>query len=606
MTVKHLALTQAQNAIASKTRSTQSFSEAGAGLNVTVLDANGATLSTRTLDLTGATIPPSDFSCFNVSQVYNNCSFNVTAPSNSASVRVTVCPDVACVLPALNSGTVALNSSNFTAGAANAVSVTMAGVPASIAVFAQNPAPLSGSGASTIPLTVQVYDAEGAVILGPDAYPTPVTVTESDSTHTLLTAQSAANLEQQVNGQTPSPFTPPAPSASVSIASRYIQPLINYDGLGMTTTVITATIGAFTSAGLSIVPSTTPFATTYSPTVDTFPLSYTNPVTGTFVDSFGSTWVRYSGSATVSASVHMVNSSTFQPTGTAFALTPAGTKLTSLFITGPDGNQWATYCTPVSGTTCATGGFVKFALFANTFTYFPVASGVITTLVSNGTQSLIGVEQASSKLAVLTFPSPTTATEVNFAPPAGTTGSPAYLPAPQTIMKTGNGNMWVTENNVVGYTQTYITQVDGGGNKIAGTEQKLSPGSSLVQFYALGAAPGSSSTTITYGDNVLNGQLYTYNTATNVMTALAASPSLSAVPVPGSSYSVYDAHGNYWYESEDAFGNNRQMNRIDAVTKRVDTFVIQLSRVYNVTATATQIVVGGLNGTQSAVDTFTF
>jgi hypothetical protein len=349
----------------------------------------------------------------------------------------------------------------------------------------------------------------------------------------------------------------------------------------------------------------------------TFPSTSTQLVLGTSVDANGNIWANYGGLGNVSSALQELSPSTLQPTGAVFSLTPAGVFLATNFRTGPDNNLWATFCTPpASGGGCLStspGGYVQFNITTHVFAYFPTKSGTVSSFVPTAT-SLVGTEELASNIAVLPFngATPGTVNEVAFAPPAGLTGTPASLPEPRTITTTGNGKIWVTEHNTL--VQTFITQIDAGGNKIPGTENPLNSGSTNVTYVALAAPTSASSTTIMYTDIAENGELYTYDTAAKTFKGIAA-PSLNLVPINGQGFGVFDPKGDFWYLSFDEFGNGEMMNRIDANTGRIDSFGVffQIGNgvgfTNGVSITNTQIIVGGLAGPTnqtSAIDTFTF
>ena len=617
MTVRRLLTTSAQVLAANK-RSTKSFSQPALGLKIDVLDVNNVSLSTATFDLSNLQLNTSQ--CFQQSGIYTNCTVNATAPSTAATVRVTVCPDAACAQPFLDQGSVALITTgankNFTPGQANAVTVTMTGVPASVTMFAQNPAPFSGAGQVTIPLVVQVFDAEGAAILGPDAYSTPVTVSESDSSHTTLSVQAALNLDQQAaNGQggaaTPAPVPTPVqtPGPSVSIANRYVQPVLTFDGTGTTPTTITASIGSIVSPGLVIAPTLTSPTMALAGTLVTLGGSIT--AVSTSSDASSNVWVRYSAGSANTSGLQQLNANTFAPMNSVF-LPPTGTVVSGIWINGPDGGLWSTYCNRSTGV-CGAAGFIRFDTTAHTYSFFPATTGASIGQPINTGTSLIAPDQAHSGIAVLLFLglAATTASEVAWSPPPATTSlQPAFIPTPQTIEPTGHNNkFWVIENNSTAFAQTYVAQVDVSGNKMPATELKVSPGSSTVEYFAV-AAPNMSvgplSSTITFTDNVANGELYNFNTATGGLTQFSASANLGVIPVPGAAFGVYDAFGNYWYLTMDGGGASRAMNRIDVNTGRTDTLGIQLSSAADdVTLIGNNVIVSGSNNGVSSLFTFT-
>jgi hypothetical protein len=612
LTVRRLTTTPAQVLQANK-RTAKSISTVAAALKIEALTATGGSAATPVIQsLTDPTFLTS--SCVQ-STIYTDCTVPANVPSTSTGIRVSVCPDAACAQPALDTaGIVVLTSANFTPGTANnAITVTLTGVPVAIKVFAQNLTPTINpvAGSPPILLVVQVYDADGAAILGPDAYTQPVIVDATAAApNWTLSVVSAQNLDQFANG-TPAPaITPQANQATVTLANRYVQAQLNFAGGSTAPFTLTATMnnlpqGSITSS-LTITPTTSSTFSAFNGTQVAFPI--TNPATAVSVsqDTTATIWARFSAGAAPGVSVlQQLSPSTLQPTGAQFPVSPAGTAVEGLWVNGPDGQMWSTYCVR-SGNACSAAGFVQFNISGHVYAYFPLPAPVapatnpiVFQAVNTGT-SLIASD-SGSEIIVLPFTgsfpssSPGSTSSVAWAPPPATASAALPLvPAPQSIAQTGDGKLWVIENNATGGAQTYIAQVNAAGVKQPATESQMSPGSSLLQYIAYAANPTSGSTIIAMSDNALTGQVYTYDTATKVITAIASVSNLGTFPAQNFAIATYDSIGGLWFVSANAHGSGRTMNHIDPTRGRIDNLGINLPLAADdVTFVGGKIVVAG-------------
>ena len=131
------------------------------------------------------------------------CSVAVNAPVGADTFAETLYASTDGSGAPLSQSTTA---ATITAGIANVVNLALDGVVATITLALANAAPSAGSPAS-INLTVNVLDASGAAIIGPDPFANPIALTDSDtsgattlSKTTLLTPSDAANLTVAYTG----------------------------------------------------------------------------------------------------------------------------------------------------------------------------------------------------------------------------------------------------------------------------------------------------------------------------------------------------------------------------------------------------------------------
>jgi hypothetical protein len=598
-------LTRVATASSSAARSTKSLSFVAAGLKVVILDKTGATLATDIFDISGATFA-SGVSCYASNSNYNNCTISFDAPNATAALNVSACDDTKCQGNVLDTGTAQVT---FVVGAANAVSITLGGVAASLKLYAADQGPVVGT-SETIPLVVQLYDAAGAVILGPDNYVNPITVTDSDTSGTsglILTAV------QDFDFNTPSPQPGSAPAASVTVTSRYYQPSLVYQGTGTGTFSISAGTTGLTNASVTITPTTTAHAavSVYGPT------AYTVGTTGQQIDSViydgsGTPWAilrtpdpNNQGQYLASTSFQQLSNSTFAAVGQPYTIALSGVSgiiNPRHVIEGPDGNLWFT----------VKAGIVSFNKNSHAFTLYSTTSspGAIT---STGA-SVIATEPTSSIIASIPFSgSPpyatltltgTAANETTLAAPAGSnTSSLAVTPVPQYPSVTADGKIWITEFANLGGA-TYISQINADGTKIAGTENLVNPASPDVVLIPNAASTVSGATTIYYADNAGNGQYYVYDTATKSIATTFTSPTVSKVPQLGVDTAVAPSDGSFWFGVSDEFGNEIALYRRDP-SGRIDAIPYNLSYIYTLTLSPFgTIFFSGANGSTATTNKF--
>ncbi len=179
--------------------------------NSFVIDAaqTGAAPYHAVFDISGAVIGNGVNCTTDASSIYQTCVMQVRLPIGNDTLTVTT-----------NS---ARDGSGTTLGGAtipvtikdqqdNPIAITLDGIPKSIRVFVSDPSPVVKSATQSLALTVQLYDAAGAILLAPQNFTQPVVVTDGDTSSgtSLFTGQSQ-NSTQRYNGTAPSPqpTTPP-------------------------------------------------------------------------------------------------------------------------------------------------------------------------------------------------------------------------------------------------------------------------------------------------------------------------------------------------------------------------------------------------------------
>ncbi len=136
------------------------------------------------------------------------CTLSVAAPSGPDTFGIKLFQTTNGSGPVLSQGTA---SATIVTAQNNIVRLTLDGVVASVALTLAN-SPIATQGTkSTIGLTVNVKDAAGNIIVGPDPYSFPITLTDSDSTTTSISTTSlqspadAANITVDYDGGALSP-----------------------------------------------------------------------------------------------------------------------------------------------------------------------------------------------------------------------------------------------------------------------------------------------------------------------------------------------------------------------------------------------------------------
>jgi len=618
MTIKRLIAPTVSNQSAG--RSARTISQTAHGLKLEALGATGTAAYTTVYDLTATSTTQAIAACQIPIGIYTTCSVDFTPPLSTTAVRVSVCPDISCASGTLlSSGTVALTSSNFVKGMANAISVTLTGIATKMSIAAADPAP---AGNKSIPIAVQLYDASGSVILGPDAYAGDVTLTSSDPAQTLtLTAvpnldqQTAIGAAQNQGSATPTPIPQPSssPSVSVTFNARFLQPVLAFTGTSTTPAFMLS--ASYSPAGGTPLTATLPITPMSINNHNTPGGSTLISVTGTTQvysvrqDSAGNAYALAAFGSGKNAGFVALAPSTYA-TGTAYPITfsnvmtntPGTVRNIGRAITGPDNNLWFTYCVRSVSTGACTSdaGFAKFDIMTHLYTEYPSKSGTtVGELVSTGS-SLVAATTGSTvtpSIEVLPFSSgvPGTMNEVPFAPIAGTTSTtnPLTVPAPEAIVQIGTST-YVVENDhaglplTSGVSPTYIAQIDAAGNKIANTETVVNPAAPGLQLVFI----ASSATAIYFTDTAYDGQVFSYDPSSKVTTSFSI-PNLSRTQAFGRDQFVIDGVGNFWFVQFDVNGGSRQVIMRDPLGTFNQANTSSLNFYNRLTTNGTQVFMSG-------------
>lgn len=136
--------------------------------------------------------------CTLISGGGRTCTVALSAPVGSDTfTEITYASATGTGAPLSQSKTAA----TIVAGKANAVSITLDGIVASIALTLANTSPTEGTPA-TIPLTVNFNDASGAAIIGSDPFVNPITLTNSDGSGATTLSKTTLNSPADAAGLT--------------------------------------------------------------------------------------------------------------------------------------------------------------------------------------------------------------------------------------------------------------------------------------------------------------------------------------------------------------------------------------------------------------------
>jgi hypothetical protein len=182
-----------------------------------------------------------------------NCSAASGGLVCTATVSAPVGPDTfsETLYSATNTGGSVLSQGRTTttivAGKANTVTLTLSGVIASLSLSFTGSAPVSGT-KSTVGLAVNFLDAAGESIIGPAAFATPVTLTDTDTSgSTTLSSGTTTGSTLTLNY--------PADASALSL---------NYNGsTSFSKAVIAAVAGSIAAANLTLTPQA-PSAVTFN------------------------------------------------------------------------------------------------------------------------------------------------------------------------------------------------------------------------------------------------------------------------------------------------------------------------------------------------------
>ncbi|HEX3467026.1 MAG TPA: hypothetical protein VHT05_02880 [Candidatus Elarobacter sp.] len=564
-------------AASSKNRAAQEFS---INANSLVVDSvqNGTQPYHVVFDISGAQI--NNLNCgTDSSGLYTICSTQVQLQLGTDAVTVSTNSARDGSGSTLGSATITTTVLN---NQDNPISVTLDGVAASMRLAVSDPNPATGS-AANLPLTVQLYDASGAVFIAPQTYVNAVTLTDGDASgHTKLYTQQSQNSTQRYFG-TPVPTATTAPATTVSVPDRYTQPFLSYDGTAIGAFQITATYGSL-SASVTVTP-----ATSAARTAGTAYHTYTqasgqarlyDPV----YDASGNLWVTVSG-----GSIASVNTTTYA-VGTTYTL-PAGVGKRTLRapVRGPDGAIWATSATVSNGAATAPYYVTRFDPSTHAFTDYATNDQVLH-LVSTPS-GLWGAERTISKLWQLAFTGTTPAASANEYPVSGPSvsdTSPVLAPLPTRVFPSSDGNLWVIETSYASVNGTWIAKYSTSGTKISENLVLASAPDDILDAAAIDANGRIWLANVSTFNEFVRYDTSSQTATTFVVPRLYGQDAWSEL----TQYDAVDGSGNFWFVNS----LDGRLGRIDASSGRVDLLTGAGGNYYGVAVSGSTLVMAGYNG----------
>jgi hypothetical protein len=258
---------------------------------------------------------------------YVTCDVSAFFPSGEQTIGVTLYDQTGAQGNALSTAT---TTANIVAGSITYISVTLEGVVASavIRIDGQTTASVPEGVATTLPLTVSAYDADGHLIIAPGGYDatTPVTLTDSDTS-------GATSI------------------APTSISGPGVGATLSYNGGNISSAIVTAKVGGSAQAN----PVTLMVVATASPTPSPTPAPQVSPASLSFSSGASQTITvqepNYTGSLTASSgntTVATVSPSSANGPTATFTVQPIGGGTTTISVTDSLGNT-ATVNVSVNG-----------------------------------------------------------------------------------------------------------------------------------------------------------------------------------------------------------------------------------------------------------------
>ena len=436
----------------------------------------------------------------------------------------------------------------------NQISVTLDGVVKKIALFVSDPNPATGTSVN-LPLTVQLYDATGTVMIAPQNYTQPVVITDPDTgTSTALYTQASQNSTQRYNGTSVN-TTPSAKAKTISVPDRYTQPFFSYDGTTSAAVTLTATFGAF-SATATVTPSAQAARTAgANPHTYTLPSSVPRPFDPVF-DNAGTLWTTVSGGA-----IAQLDPTTRQVTAT-YAIPGTGRSFRAVTL-GPDGAIWGSSGTFSNGATTAPWYVTRFNPSTHVFTDYPTADQVLHLVATPS--GMWGAERNISKLWQLPFngtTAGTTANEYSVAAPPGSDSNPVLASLPTRVFPSADGNLWVVKTSFATVNGAWLAKYSTTGTLISEGRVNSAKPTAILDSQAIDSTGG-----IWFVDVTSANEFERYDTATATVKTFAV-PRLYGSDARSSftKYVTLDAGDNLWFVNS----LDNRLGRIDHATGRVD------------------------------------
>jgi streptogramin lyase len=554
----HATLTYTRLATAAGTAessSKRSTRELSAGANSLVIDAaqTGAQPYHAVYDISGGVIGNGVTCTADVSGIYVTCSMQVRLPIGNDTLTV--------------STNTARDGSGTTLGSAtipvtivdaqdNPIAIRLDGAVASMKLFAADPAPPTGTGAN-IALIVQLYDASNTVLIAPQNYTQPVSVTDNDTSgSSSLYTLAMQNSTQRYNGTSPANTSPSPTAKTVSVPDRYTVAYVSYNGASSSPFTVTATFGNLTATA-TISPSA-PAARTAGSGAATHNLANTVRSYDPIYDSTGQLWVTQTGGkiASIDAS--------YTVTGTYTVTTASVTRSLRAPVLGPDGAFYMDSATVSNGVATAPYYVTRFDPSTHAFTDYTTNDQVLHLTVANG--SIVGAERTIGKVWTLPFSGTTPGTPAEFtvSTPAGVTDTtPALLPLPTRVYPSGDGNLWVVETSYAAVNGTYLAKYSPTGTKLSETPVDPQHPDRELDAQAYDAAHGS----IWFVDLRNLNEFVRDDVASGTLTTIAV-PRLYGYDSYNefTQYEVLDTNGNLFFVS---YLDNR-IGRVDRNTGRAE------------------------------------
>ncbi|HEY0381916.1 MAG TPA: hypothetical protein VGC72_06930 [Candidatus Elarobacter sp.] len=523
------------------------------GSNSLVVDATNANSPAyhAVFDISGAVIANGVNCNGDVSGIYQTCSMQVLLPIGADTLTVSTNAARDGKGATLGSATI---QTTIKDQQDNQISITLDGVVTTMRLFVSDPSPATGS-VVNLPLTVQLYDATGTVLIAPQTYTQPVVITDPDTgPSTALYTQASQNSTQRFNGTSVS-TTPSAKSKTISVPDRYTQPFLSYDGTTSAAVTLTATFGALTATATVTpsAPATRPAGA--NPHTFTLPSSVPRPFDPIF-DNAGNLWTTVSGGA-----IAQLDATTRQVTAT-YAI-PGGVRSFRSVVIGPDGAIWGSSGTISNGATTAPWYVTRFDPVTHAFTDFPAGDSVLHLVKTPS--GLWGAERNISKLWQLPFTGTTAGTtpnEYSVAAPPVSDPSPVLASLPTRVFPSADGNLWVVKTSFATVNGAWLAKYSTSGTLISEVRVNPAKPTAILDAQAIDSAGG-----IWFVDVTSANEFERYDTAgatlkTFAVQRLYGSDARSSL----TTYVTVDAGDNLWFVNS----LDNRLGRIDHVTGRVD------------------------------------
>jgi streptogramin lyase len=538
-----------QSATSAHSRRPNEFSFGSNSLVVDATNANSPAYH-AVFDISGAVINGVNCNA-DVSGIYQICSMQVLLPIGLDTVTVSTNGARDGKGATLGSATI---QTTIKDQQDNQISIRLDGVVTTMRLFVSDPNPATGS-VVNLPLTVQLYDASGTVMIAPQNYTQPVVITDPDTgPSTALYTQASQNSTQRFNGTAVS-ATPSAKAKTISIPDRYTQPFFSYDGTTSAAVTLTATFGALTATA-TVTPSAQA-ARTAGANPHTFTLASTVPRPfDPIFDGAGNLWTTVSGGA-----IAQLDPTTRQVTAT-YAI-PGGSRSFRSVTLGADGAMYGNSGTISNGATTAPWYVTKFNPVTHAFTDYPAGDQVLHLVVTPS--GLWGAERNISKLWQLPFTGTTAGTtpnEYSVSAPPVSDPNPVLGSPPTRVLPSADGNLWVVKTSFATVNGAWLAKYSTSGTLISEVRVNPAKPTAILEAQTIDSTGG-----IWFVDVTSANELERYDTSTAAVKTFAV-PRLYGSDARSSltTYVTLDSADNLWFVNS----LDNRLGRIDHTTGRVD------------------------------------